>query len=72
MKIKLLLGAVGLLWIIAGCNMVKSMVKSSIPYTADLTISASSEVGVAQSAIGTAASFDQNFSVNGGYWCWGG
>lgn len=65
MKIKLLLGAVGLLWIIAGCNMVKSMVKSSIPYTADLTIPVSSEVGVAQSAIGTAASFDQNFSVNG-------
>jgi hypothetical protein len=65
MKMKLLLSAVGLLWIIAGCNMVKSMVKSSIPYTADLTIPASSEVGVTRSVISTAYSFDQNFALNG-------
>jgi hypothetical protein len=65
MKIKLLLGAVVLLWINAGCNMVKSMVKSTIPYTAELTIPASSEVGAAQSVISTANSFDQNFAVKG-------
>ena len=65
MKIKLLLGAVVLLWINAGCNMVKSMVKSSIPYTAALTIPASSAVGVTHSTVTTAASFDRNFSVNG-------
>ena len=65
MKIKLLLGAVVLLWIIAGCNMVKSMVKSSIPYTATLTIPAASEVGTTHNDVTTAASFDRNFSVNG-------
>ena len=65
MKIKLLLVAVALLWINAGCNMVKSMVKSTIPYTSELTIPSSSEVGVTQSVISTANSFDQYFAVKG-------
>ena len=65
MKIKLLLVAVALLWINAGCNMVRSMVKSSIPYTATLTIPAMSDAGITHSTVSTAASFDRNFAVNG-------
>jgi hypothetical protein len=65
MKIKLFLIAVSFLWIGAGCNMVRSMVKSSIPYTSTLTVPAASEVGTTLSAVSTASSFDQNFSVNG-------
>lgn len=65
MKTKILLVAAVLLWIGSGCNMVRSMVKSSIPYTATLTIPASADAGITHSAVSTAASFDRNFSVNG-------
>lgn len=65
MKTRVLIIIVAFLWGCTGCNMVRSMVKSSIPYTASLTIPASSEVGTTNSTVGTAASFDRNFSVNG-------
>ena len=65
MKTRVLIITVALLWVCAGCNMVRSMVKSSIPYTATLTIPASAEVSVTHSAIGEAKSFDQNFALNG-------
>jgi len=65
MKTKILIIAAALLWICAGCNMVRSMVKSTIPYTSILTIPASSEVGITHSAASTAASLDQIFALNG-------
>jgi hypothetical protein len=49
----------------AGCGMVQSIVKSTLPYTTTLTIPASAEVGTPQSAISTATSFEQNFSISG-------
>ncbi|MEO8884676.1 MAG: hypothetical protein ABI367_01350 [Mucilaginibacter sp.] len=54
-----------LLWILSGCGMMQSIVKSTLPYTTTLTIPASSGVGVAQSATNIATSFDQNFSITG-------
>ncbi len=55
-----------LLWIMAaGCGMVQSMVKSTLPYTTTLTIPASAVVGTQQSAISMAKSFEQNFSISG-------
>lgn len=57
--------SIGLLWIMARCGMVQSIVKSTLPYTTTLTIPASAPVGVSQSAISTATSFEQNFSISG-------
>src|SRR6185312_4854602 len=54
-----------LLWIMAGCGMVQSIVKSTLPYTTTLTIPVSSQPGTTYSAISKATSFDQNFSING-------
>jgi len=54
-----------LVYIMSSCGMVQSIVKSTLPYTTTLTIPASSEVGIVHSAINTATSFDQNFSLTG-------
>ncbi|HWD86998.1 MAG TPA: hypothetical protein VG367_02655 [Mucilaginibacter sp.] len=48
-----------------GCAMFQSVVKSSFPYTATLTVPAAAQAGAESSAISTANSFDQNFSKNG-------
>ena len=60
-----LLVSISLLWIIAGCGMVQSIVKSTFPYTTTLTIPASAGVGTPNSATSIATSFDQNFSKSG-------
>jgi hypothetical protein len=62
---KTLLILLVLVYIMSSCGMVQSIVKSTLPYTTTLTIPASSQVGVVQSAINTATSFDQNFSITG-------
>lgn len=48
-----------------GCGMFQSIIKSSFPYTATLTIPTSSKVNNDYSAISMANSFDQNFSKSG-------
>ena len=48
-----------------GCAVMQSMIKSTFPYTATLTIPASSRPGSPHEAIGTAKSFDQNFTKSG-------
>ncbi len=48
-----------------GCGMFQSIIKSSFPYTATLTIPASSKVNSDYSAISMANSFDQNFTKSG-------
>lgn len=50
---------------LTGCAMTQSIIKSTFPYTADLTIPASSQPGKEYEAIGAATSFDQNFSKSG-------
>jgi len=62
---KALLISVTFIWILSGCGMVQSIVKSTLPYTSTLTIPASNGVGVIHSVTNTASSFDQNFSING-------
>ena len=54
-----------LVWILAGCGMVQSIVKSTLPYTTTLTIPTIAGVGTPQSAISMAKSFEQNFSISG-------
>ncbi len=54
-----------LAYIMSSCGMVQSIVKSTLPYTTTLTIPASAQIGVVQSATNTATSFDQNFSITG-------
>ena len=48
-----------------GCGMFQSIIKSSFPYTATLTIPASSKTDNTYSAISMANSFDQNFTKSG-------
>ena len=55
-----------LCFLISGCAMYQSVVKSSFPYTTTLVIPASSHDGNDYSAISMATSFDQNFSRNSG------
>ena len=50
---------------IYGCSMVQSIVKSSFPYTATLTIPVSADTTADQSVIATATSLDQSFSRSG-------
>lgn len=50
---------------LSGCGMTQSIIKSSFPYTADLTVSASAQPGKEFEATAAATSFDQNFSKSG-------
>jgi hypothetical protein len=50
---------------LTACGTMQSIVKSSFPYTATLTIPALSETGKEYSAISMASSFDQNFVPKG-------
>lgn len=52
-------------FILAGCGMVQSIVKSTFPYTTTLVIPASSKTGIELSATSMATSFDQDFSKSG-------
>jgi len=45
--------------------MTQSIIKSTFPYTTDLSVSASAEPGKEYQATGIATSFDQNFSKSG-------
>jgi len=49
----------------SGCAMTQSIIKSTFPYTTDLTVLASAQPGKEYEAIGAATSFDQNFSRSG-------
>jgi hypothetical protein len=62
---KYLLPLVILCTLFGSCAMFQSVVKSSFPYTATLTVPAASQPGNEYSAISIATSFDQNFSKNG-------
>ena len=55
-----------LCFVISGCAMYQSIVKSSFPYTATLVVPSSSKAGSESTAISTATSFDQNFGKNNG------
>jgi hypothetical protein len=48
-----------------GCAVTQSIIKSTFPYTATLTIPASAKPGSPYTAINTAKSFDQNFTKSG-------
>src|ERR1700756_2652757 len=50
---------------ISGCAMTQSIIKSTFPYTTDLTVSASAQPGKEYEVTGVATSFDQNFSKSG-------
>jgi hypothetical protein len=50
---------------LSACGMMQSIVKSSFPYTANLMIPATSQVGKTYSAVSLATSWDQNFSKKG-------
>ena len=65
MKKQYLFASIFLIWVMAGCGMVQSIVKSTLPYTTTLTIPASAGAGTPQSAISMAKSFEQNFSISG-------
>jgi len=56
---------IALLFIFSGCGIFESVVKSTFPYTSNLTIPASSEPGKQYTAINMATSYDQNFSRDG-------
>jgi len=62
---KLLLLPVALLLLCAGCATMQSIVKSTFPYTTDLTIPSSSVPGKQYETISDATSFDQEFSKSG-------
>lgn len=62
---KALLISTALSLFISSCGMVQSIVKSSFPYTANLVVPASSEIGKSYAAVSLATSFDQNFSKSG-------
>jgi hypothetical protein len=54
-----------LMVIFSGCAMFQSIVKSTFPYTATLTIPATSEPGTEYTATSMATSYDQNFTKDG-------
>jgi hypothetical protein len=56
---------VALLFVFCGCGMFESVVKSTFPYTTNLTIPASSEPGKQYTALSMATSYDQNFTKDG-------
>src|ERR1700743_1333065 len=51
--------------LLPGCAMTRSIIKSTFPYTTDLTVSASAQPGKEYEVTGVATSFDQNFSKSG-------
>jgi hypothetical protein len=56
---------IALLLIFSGCGMFESVVKSTFPYTTNLTIPASSHAGKEYTAINMATSYDQDFTKDG-------
>jgi len=56
---------IALLFVFCGCGMFESVVKSTFPYTTNLTIPASSAPGKEYVAINMATSFDQDFTKDG-------
>ncbi|MEN0055082.1 MAG: hypothetical protein AAGC65_15515 [Mucilaginibacter sp.] len=50
---------------LGSCAMMQTIVKSTFPYTANLSIPASAKVGEPNTAISTANSFDQDFTKDG-------
>ena len=54
----------------AGCGMMQSIIKSTFPYTTNLTVSASAKPGDEYVATSMANSFDQNFSKSGNNGDW--
>lgn len=52
-------------FLMTACGTVQSLIKSSFPYTATLTIPASSATGTTLTATSIGNSFDQNFSKDG-------
>jgi len=56
---------IALLFIFSGCGMFESVVKSTFPYTTNLTIPASSQPGKQYTAVNIATSYDQNFTKDG-------
>ena len=56
---------IALLFIFSGCGMFESVVKSTFPYTTNLTIPASSQPGKQYTAANIATSYDQNFTKDG-------
>jgi hypothetical protein len=62
---KLILFYTFLSLIVAGCATVQSIVKSTFPYTATLSIPASSATGTSQTTVSMGSSFDQNFVKDG-------
>ena len=56
---------IALLFIFSGCGIFESVVKSTFPYTTNLTIPASSEPGKQYTAVNMATSYDQNFTKDG-------
>ena len=57
--------SIALMVIFSGCGMFESIVKSTFPYTTTLTIPASAQAGVENTAISMATSFDQDFTKDG-------
>ena len=51
--------------ILSGCSAIQSIVRSTIPYTATLSVPLSSSIDVVQSVTGQASSFDQIFTGQG-------
>jgi hypothetical protein len=56
---------IALTLLLAGCAMVQSIVKSTFPYTTNLTIPASGQAGTEYTATSMATSFDQDFTKSG-------
>ena len=56
---------IALLFVFCGCGIFESVVKSTFPYTTNLTIPASSEPGKQYTSLNMATSYDQNFSRDG-------
>ena len=56
---------IALLFIFSGCGMFESVVKSTFPYTTNLTIPTSAEPGKQYTAVNMATSYDQNFTKDG-------
>lgn len=51
--------------IVSACGMMQSFVKSTFPYTANITIPKTSVTDKSYAAVSLATSFDQNFSKSG-------
>jgi hypothetical protein len=62
---KLLLISIALPLLLTGCAMMQTIVKSTFPYTTDLTIPATSVPGKEYESVAMANSFDQDFSKDG-------